>query len=108
MPPYEWYNREISKWASEMNVQIVNFTPGTTSNVDYTTPDMQNYRSSAAIYDNILSYEQKEGLNGFMLLIHIGTDAKRTDKMYDRLDELIRELKNKGYRLVRIDELLKE
>jgi len=43
-----------------------------------------------------------------MLLIHIGTDAKRTDKMYDRLDELIRELKNKGYRLVRIDELLKE
>jgi len=108
MPPYEWYNREISDWAREMAVQIVNFTPGTTSNADYTTPDMKNYRSSAAIYDNILSYEQEEGLNGFMLLIHMGTDPKRTDKLYNRLDELIRALKNKGYRLVRIDELLKE
>ena len=36
MPPYEWYNAEIGRWAKEMGVQVVNFTPGTSSNADYT------------------------------------------------------------------------
>ena len=45
-------------------------------------------------------------MNGFILLIHIGTDPGRTDKFYYLLPELISELKGKGYRFVRIDELL--
>lgn len=105
MPPYEWYNQEISNWAKKMDVQIVNFTPGTTSNADYTTPDMKNYLSSETIYDNILKFEEKNGLNGFILLIHIGTDPKRTDKLYNRLNDLVKELKNRKYQFVRIDEL---
>ena len=108
MPSYEWYNQEISDWAADMNVQIVNFTPGTTSNADYTTPDMTNYRSSEVIYNNILAFEEKERLNGFILLIHIGTHPKRTDKLYNRLENLIKELRNRGYEFVRIDELLKQ
>lgn len=107
MPPYEWYNQEISNWAEAMGVQIVNFTPGTTSNADYTTPDMKNYLSSETIYNNILAYEEKNGLNGFLLLIHIGTDPKRTDKLYDRLEDLIKELKKRGYELKEISRLLK-
>ncbi len=106
-PPYEWYNNEISQWAKNVGVQVVNFTPGTTSNADYTTPDMNNYRSSQEIYDSILFFEKKESLNGFMLLIHIGTHPDRTDKLYDKLDVLINELKKRSYELVRIDELLK-
>ncbi|MGV8962981.1 MAG: polysaccharide deacetylase family protein [Candidatus Saccharimonadaceae bacterium] len=106
LPSYEWYNQDISNWAKGMNVQIVNFTPGTTSNADYTTPDMKNYRSSEQIYNSILSYEEKESLNGFIILIHIGTHPDRTDKLYNKLDELIKELKSIGYQLVRIDELL--
>lgn len=106
MPPYEWYNQEVSDWAKEMDVEIVNFTPGTTSNADYTTPDMTSYRSSNQIYDSILSFEEKESLNGVMLLLHIGTHPARTDKMYNKLDDLIKELQDRGYELVRIDELL--
>ncbi|OJV80505.1 MAG: cellulase [Bacteroidia bacterium 44-10] len=106
MPPYEWYNRQISDWAKSMGVQIVNFTPGTTSNADYTTPEMKNYLSSEKIYDNILAYEVKNGLNGFLLLIHIGTDAKRTDKLYNRLEDLIKELKRRGYEFKDINTLL--
>lgn len=106
MPPYEWYNQQISEWANELDVQIVNFTPGTTSNADYTTPDLKSYRSSEQIYDTILSIDDKDNLNGAMLLFHIGTHPDRTDKMYDWLDQLIRELKNREYELVRIDELL--
>ncbi|WP_157279029.1 polysaccharide deacetylase family protein [Proteiniphilum acetatigenes] len=108
MPPYEWYNQEISNWTEAMGVQIVNFTPGTTSNADYTTPDMKNYLSSETIYNNILAYEEKNGLNGFLLLIHIGTDPKRTDKLYDRLEDLIKKLKKRDYEFKRVDKLLKD
>jgi peptidoglycan/xylan/chitin deacetylase (PgdA/CDA1 family) len=110
LPPYEWYNDSIASWTKEMNLQLVNYTPGTLSHADYTTPDEKNYRSSETIYQSILDYEQKHasGLNGFILLMHIGTDAKRTDKFYNRLPQLIQYFKNKSYQFVRIDELLKQ
>ena len=106
MPPYEWYNQEVSDWAQRIGVQIVNFTPGTTSNADYTTPEMKSYRSSNNIFDGIFSFEEKESLNGVILLLHIGTHPDRTDKMYNKLNDLIKEIQNRGYELVRIDELL--
>ena len=70
---------------------------------------MPGYLSSQAIYDRILAYEKEDphGLNGFILLIHIGTDPERTDKFYLHLADLIRDLKTRGYTLVRIDELLR-
>lgn len=107
IPPYEWYNSEISDWAKQMNVQVVNFTPGTGSNADYTTPEMNSYKSSEVIYNNILQFEKENTLNGNLLLLHIGTHATRTDKFYYRLDDLIKELKTRGYEVVRVDELLK-
>jgi endoglucanase len=109
IPPYEWYNRDIAAWSRELGLTLFNFTPGTSSNADYTTPSMPEYLSSRTIYDRILAYEGKNphGLNGFILLIHIGTDPERTDKFYLRLEDLIRELKARGYALVRIDELLR-
>jgi len=109
LPPYEWYNDSISKWTNEMDLQLVDFTPGTRSNADYTYPEMGNkYLSSDAIMNSILTYEIKSanGLNGFILLIHIGTDRRRTDKFYKHLPELIKELKKRGYQFERIDELL--
>ncbi len=109
IPPYEWYNRDIAAWSRDAGLLLFNFTPGTSSNADYTTPSMPEYLSSETIYDRILDYEKKDpaGLNGFILLIHIGTDPERTDKFYLRLGELIRDLRARGYALVRIDELLR-
>ena len=49
LPPYEWYNDSIAAWTKEMDLQLINYTPGTMSNADYTTPDMKNYRSSEEI-----------------------------------------------------------
>ena len=108
IPPYEWYNTEIVGWAREMGVVLFNFTPGTSSNADYTTPSMMEYLSSEKIYGRILAYEKKDlqGLNGFILLIHIGTDPERTDKLYLRLEDLVTELESRGYSFARIDELL--
>lgn len=109
MPPYEWYNDQISTWTSELGLKLVNYTPGTRSNADYTTPDMgDRYLSSDYIFKSILAYEQtdRNGLNGFLLLIHIGTAPERTDKFYTYLDALIVSLSYKGYHFVRVDELL--
>ena len=109
LPPYEWYNDSIASWTKEMNLQLVNYTSGTLSHADYTTPNEKNYRNSGTIYKSIVDYEQSHpsGLNGFILLMHIGTDAKRTDKFYNCLPQLVQWLKAKGYQPVRIDELLK-
>ena len=101
MPPFEWYNDTISKWASDWGLQILNFSQGTLSIADYTTPSMgKKYISSDSIFRRILSYEEnsKNGLNGFILLLHIGTDPERTDKMYYKLNDLIIELKRRGYK----------
>lgn len=108
IPPYEWYNEAVVAWAKELGLTLFNFTPGTSSNADYTTPDMPNYKSSAAIYQSILEYERTDprGLNGFILLGHIGTHPDRKDKFYARLDELIIELQRKGYLFIRVDQLL--
>jgi peptidoglycan/xylan/chitin deacetylase (PgdA/CDA1 family) len=110
IPPYEWYNRTIVDWARELGLELFNLTPGTLSNADYTTPDMANYRSSAQIYRSIIDLEKSDphGLNGFILLIHIGTHPDRTDKFYFRLEDLLTELGGRGYRFVRVDELLRE
>jgi peptidoglycan/xylan/chitin deacetylase (PgdA/CDA1 family) len=108
LPPYEWYNDTISTWTRELGLQLINFSPGTRSTADYTWPGLNNYRSSDEIYESISNFEiaQPKGLNGYILLIHIGTDARRTDKFYHRLPQLIDFLKLKGYSFQRIDELL--
>jgi peptidoglycan/xylan/chitin deacetylase (PgdA/CDA1 family) len=109
LPPYEWYNDSIAAWCLETGLQLVNITYGTLSHADYTLPGSSAYRSSLEIYESILDYEKRNpaGLNGFILLIHTGTSAERTDKFYFYLERLIRELKDQAYRFKRIDELLK-
>jgi endoglucanase len=109
LPPYEWYNKNIANWTSELGLQLVNFSPGTLSHADYTYPEMEaRYRSSDTIYRSIIDYEAKDpnGLNGFILLVHIGTDDRRKDKFYNRLDQLLNELKRRGYSFEKIDQML--
>lgn len=106
LPPYEWHSSEITQWTDQLDLSLINYTPGTLSHADYTTPDMKNYRSSDEIMESILAHEAKEGLNGFLLLMHVGTDPKRTDKFYDKLDGLVIALKGKGYRFVPLKEVL--
>lgn len=110
LPAFEWYNDSISVWTEELGLQLVNYTGGTASNGDYTTPDMPRYYSSDNIFSRILSYERRDphGLNGFLLLTHLGVDPKRTDKFYNRMDELIDSLKQRGYSIVPLPELLEK
>ncbi|MDB5209505.1 MAG: polysaccharide deacetylase family protein [Sediminibacterium sp.] len=110
IPPYEWWNNETAKWLSGAGMKVFSFTPGTTSNGDYTYPEMgKSYRTSDEIITNIKRFNEtrKGGLNGVVLLIHAGTDPRRKDKLYNRLDELISYLKKEGYAFKKVDELLR-
>lgn len=111
IPPYEWWNDFIAAWSQEQGLQLFNFTPGIRTNADYTWPGLgAAYKSS----DWLLQWlketlaTQPQKFNGAIVLIHAGTDERRTDKFYNKLTEVIRLFKAKQFQLKRIDELLKE
>ena len=109
IPPYEWHNATVSAWAREMGLQLINFSPGTASSMDYTYPGIEGgnpYRDNRWLWDRIMRCEREKTLNGHLLMIHFGTDERRTEKFYDRLPALIKELKRRGYSFVSIDEML--
>lgn len=104
LAPYEWYNSAINRWSEDMGLTLVNFTPGTGTNADYTTPDMENYRSSDYLIQRLASFEESSpwGLNGALVLIHPGTAPGRTDALWLRLEEIIDYYKEKGYTFNRL------
>jgi peptidoglycan/xylan/chitin deacetylase (PgdA/CDA1 family) len=109
LPPYEHYNEDIARWSAELGLRLVNFTPGTRSNADYTEDQARDFVPSRAIFDSILRHEREDphGLNGFLLLLHVGAGPGRTDKFHARFGALLDELAGKGYRFVRLEGLLK-
>ncbi|MEO6188269.1 MAG: glycoside hydrolase family 9 protein, partial [Ginsengibacter sp.] len=108
LPPYEWHNDSIAAWTKDMGLQLINFTPGTLSNADYTTSKDHNYRSSDLIYNSIIKFQENSsaGLNGFILLMHAGAGPGRKDKFYKRLPGLLTFLEKQHYKIVPINELL--
>lgn len=111
LPPYEWYNQKIADWTHELGFTLLNYTPGTLSHADYTYPGLgKQYRTSAVILQSILEQEKKDpnGLNGYFLLLHLGTDPQRHDKFYPHLDQLIQELKTRGYEFVTLPQALEQ
>lgn len=110
IPPYEWYNQHIVDWSLGMGLRLFNFTPGTLSHADYTEDDARNFRSSDTIYRSIFDHERthSDGLNGFLLLSHVGASPRRTDRFFKLLGALIGELKARGYGFARVDALLRD
>jgi len=97
LPPYEWYNSESVDAISGLGLTTINYTPGTATPADYTEPDMKSYKGSQDLIDKLFAFEKRSGLNGALILIHPGVSEKRTDKLYNRLDEIIKRLKRLGY-----------
>lgn len=105
LPPFEWYNQKIASWTQALGLQLINFTPSSFTNADYTTPDMENYQSSDIIIQKLYKkiQDNPDELNGAILLIHSGTHPSRKDKLYNKLDELIKKLKSSGYQFDRLN-----
>ena len=105
LPPYEHYNAGNVALLKAMGVKVVNYTPGIGTPADYTTPDMKNYRGAQTLIDGLYKFEKNEGLGGALLLIHPGIVESRpeTERLYNRLDEIVKYLKKKGYTFERLN-----
>lgn len=111
IPPYEHYTPEIAEWCAKRGVVLMNYSPGARSHADYMEDDDAKYVTSEEMVKSVLKKEESDpdGLNGYILLMHIGAGPKRTrDHMYDYLGGMLDELSRRGYKFVRVDELLKD
>lgn len=109
IPPYEWWNEEVANWLNESGVRLFSCTPGLGTPADYTYPEMgASYKTNKqirAILDKVME-QQPTGLNVAILLIHVGTDPRRKEKLYHELKDIIQMVKRNGYSFRYIDELL--
>lgn len=109
IPPFEHYTAEVAEWTAERGMVLINYSHGTRSNADYMQDDDPKYVDSDEMVKSILDFEKSDpdGLNGFLLLMHVGAGPGRTrDHLYNHLDQLMTELENRGYNFKRVDELL--
>lgn len=109
LPPYEHFTPEIARWTSEAGRVLVNLTPGTRSHTDYMEDDDPKFVPAEAIVQSITNATRAEphGLNGFLLLMHLGAGPRRTrDRLSDRFPGVLDQLIGRGYALRRVDDLL--
>ena len=104
LPPYEHYNDFSVDVLEGMGLHVVNYTPGIGTPADYTTPGMVSYKRAQTLIDGLWKFEKEQSLDGALLLIHPGIhpDRPESERLYNRLDEVIRYLKKKGYRFDRL------
>jgi endoglucanase len=110
IPPYEHYTPEISEWTRERGMVLINYTPGARSHADYMDDNDPKYITSEKMVESVLKKEEEDphGLNGWLLLMHIGAGPQRTrDHLYNYLGGMLDELIKRGYSFARVDELLK-
>ena len=99
LSPYEYYNNETVNILERAGYKTINYTPGTSTPADYTIPSMKEYKTAQYLIDKLFSYENKNTLNGAIILIHPGIEATRPEgqRLYNRLREIVDYLKGKGY-----------
>ena len=66
------YNAEIASWAKSMGIQLINFTQAAEQMPTILPRKMKNYKPRETIYKQVLSKEKEKGLNGYIILIHLG------------------------------------
>lgn len=101
IPSFEWYNALHVNVFRQNGLFPVNMTPGIETYRDYTTPDLAYYTPSEFMWNQLLSREESHGLDGAIILIHLGTDSSRTDKFYRYLPLLLDTLSHRGYNFER-------
>jgi peptidoglycan/xylan/chitin deacetylase (PgdA/CDA1 family) len=105
--PYGEHNSEIRKWAKNSGYLHVHWTNGRNwreglDTMDWlANPNSQGYTSSEETKKRIL----KNVSNGSIILMHLGTKRKK-DPIHNKLEEMVEELRLKGYKLVTISELI--
>lgn len=105
--PFGEINREILFWAAELGYRHIGWSYHCDSWDWVEDKNSELYRTAEDIKNHFLQLEQKDGLNGKIILMHLGSERSE-DFPYQTLGELIDSLKSKGYTFKKISELLKQ
>ena len=114
--PYGEYNREICMWAIEAGYLHIGWRKGRTWEENLDTNDWVADENSPAfktpdeVFDKIINMAgQPQGLNGGIVLMHLGTERKqRSQQVHLILGKLIDSLRSMGYETVTVSELLRQ
>ncbi len=101
--PFGEINTEILSWAAETGFRHIGWSARCDSWDWVRDPQSRLYRTAEQIKEHFLALEEKKGLSGKIILMHLGSERKE-DFPHETLDALIRELKRRGYRFVRISD----
>ncbi|MBN1578142.1 MAG: polysaccharide deacetylase family protein [Chitinispirillaceae bacterium] len=113
--PYGEFNREICRWAYEAGYLHIGWRQGRTwregldSNDWVPDPETPGYHTPEELIDKVatLARQQPCGINGGILLFHLGTERKKTeDRVHTVLGTLIDTLREKGYRIVPVSRMV--
>jgi peptidoglycan/xylan/chitin deacetylase (PgdA/CDA1 family) len=112
--PYGEHNVQIRRWAAELGYRHVGWTKGRSWQQSMDTLDWVADTSSAAyhtaeeILANLLSMTENEahGVNGGIILMHLGSHRQDGDHFYTILPRLISGLREKNYEIVKISALV--
>ncbi len=114
--PYGEVNAEILRWAHELGYRHVGWTRDYTRSLTLDSLDWvinhrdKNYQPGGKIVDRLLSFERnsRDGVNGGIVLMHLGTQRQLDDSVALHLPRLIDEWRDRGYRFVKVSTWLPE
>ena len=112
--PYGEQNAEIRQWAYEAGFTHVGWTTDrkrkeTLDTLDWVSDEESEfYHSAEEIKERILNFDKGgSGVKGGIVLMHLGTERK-AGHVYTKLPEIIDSLGERGYKFVKVSELLKK
>lgn len=99
IPPYEWYNHETADGLHNLGFSLCNPTEGLVTGEDWMPEGADNYCSAAQMVQNIWDFDDEQGLNGAIILVHAMVYPGRTDedRTFTHLGEIIDGLRERGY-----------
>jgi len=114
--PYGEYNRQICRWARDAGWLHVGWGQGRSwrynldSNDWIGSEDEAGFHTPGEVMDKIiaLAEEVPQGINGGIILMHLGTIRSSDQQVHRILGRLIDELSTRGYRFVTISEMIRE
>jgi peptidoglycan/xylan/chitin deacetylase (PgdA/CDA1 family) len=112
--PYGEHNAEIRQWAAELGYRHIGWTRGRSWQESMDTMDWvadttsQAYHTSEEILSHLMKMADEEapGINGGIILTHLGSHRQDGDHFYVVLPRLLNGLREKNYALVKISDLV--
>ncbi len=103
--PYGEFNKQILRWAAEAGFKHVGWSKHCDA-LDWVADSTSAlYRSAHQILEHFLHLEETSGLQGRIILMHLGTDRPK-DFPYEIIGTLIDSLRHRGYHFTTVGHLI--